>query len=50
VDDLTAQLQHALHLDGEARERLVAQGRAQAALFTWDRCAEQTRAVLREAA
>jgi glycosyltransferase involved in cell wall biosynthesis len=50
LDDLTAQLQHALHLDGEARERLTTQGRAQAALFTWDKCAEQTRAVLREAA
>jgi glycosyltransferase involved in cell wall biosynthesis len=50
VDDLTAQLGHALQLDGEARERLIAQGRAQAGRFTWDRCAEQTRAVLREAA
>jgi len=49
-DDLTAQLRHALQLDGEARARLVAQGRAQAARFTWDRCAEQTRAVLLKAA
>ncbi len=50
VDDLTAQLGHALQLEACARERLVAQGRSQAALFTWDRCAERTRAVLGEAA
>jgi glycosyltransferase involved in cell wall biosynthesis len=50
VDDLAAQLSQALQLDGEARARLVAQGRAQAARFTWDRCAEQTRAVLLKAA
>ena len=50
VDDLTAQLRHALQLESDTRARLVAQGRAQAALFTWDRCAAQTRAVLLEAA
>ena len=33
----------------ELRERLVAAGRRRAAGFTWDRCAEQTVAVYREA-
>jgi glycosyltransferase involved in cell wall biosynthesis len=36
--------------DAELRERLRAAGIAQAATFSWDRCAEETLAVLRRAA
>jgi glycosyltransferase involved in cell wall biosynthesis len=48
TDELAAQLGRALALDEGRRARLVAQGRAQAALFTWDRCARQTAALLQE--
>jgi glycosyltransferase involved in cell wall biosynthesis len=50
VDELVAQLRRALALDAGRRARLVAQGRAQAALFTWDRCAQETSALLQELA
>jgi glycosyltransferase involved in cell wall biosynthesis len=38
-----------LLLDGEAREALGRRGPAQAARFSWERCARETAAVLREA-
>ena len=36
--------------DGELRSRLVADGLAHAARFTWERCSLETLAVLEEAA
>ena len=35
--------------DADLRVRLAAEGRRQAARFSWDRCAQETAAVLREA-
>jgi glycosyltransferase involved in cell wall biosynthesis len=48
VDELTAQLTRALTMDDETRRGLIARGRRQAALFTWDQCAAKTGAILRE--
>jgi len=49
VADWTAALR-ALVADGPARRDLAARGAARAAIFTWERCAEATLAVLREVA
>lgn len=49
VDDIAAKLRLAL-TDVDLRARLAAAGPQQAAKFSWQRCAEQTRAVLEEAA
>lgn len=48
-DDLAAAI-HRVIVDAEARAALVQRGFARAAEFTWERCAAETLAVLREAA
>lgn len=46
-DDMTARL-HELLTDESLRARLTARGRAHAARFTWERCAERTAAAIEE--
>lgn len=48
VEGLTAAIEQ-VRDDMELRERLAATGRERAGRFSWDRCAEETAAVLREA-
>jgi glycosyltransferase involved in cell wall biosynthesis len=48
VTGLAAQLENVMALSPENAQRLSVNGRAQAARFTWESCAEQTAAVLRE--
>jgi glycosyltransferase involved in cell wall biosynthesis len=48
VSELAARLVQALEMDLETVRRISVQGRARAGQFTWDRCAAQTAAVLRE--
>lgn len=48
LPDIVAKLQR-IDSDGALRERLISAGRAHAASFSWDRCAEKTLAVYREA-
>jgi glycosyltransferase involved in cell wall biosynthesis len=48
VTGLAAQLENVMALSSENAQRLSRNGRAQAARFTWESCAEQTAAVLRE--
>ena len=49
IDTWSATLQRVVE-DGGERARLAAAGAARAATFTWERCAEETLAVLRRAA
>jgi glycosyltransferase involved in cell wall biosynthesis len=48
ISELVFQLGRVMELGSGDRQRLAVNGRARAALFTWDRCAAQTAAVLRE--